>query len=291
MSVLPLIRNALHINWEKLMRWKRILDAFLHPKYLGYILSKEYIKWYEGFSYNFTSNGEKHLIGVLAKEPMEVIFDVGANIGEWTQMAIQSFQGATIHSFELSDLTFPVLTHNLRNEDRVQLNNCGLSNETKEIVYKDYGENSGVNTIIPNAEFHDRDIVPTMRKAKVVAGDQYCLEHKIHTIDFLKIDVEGAEHLVLEGFSQMLRANAIKVIQFEYGYTHADAKFLIKDFYDLFEKYGYVVGPLKPTGVLFRDFVYALNDFNSGPNYVAVPKKDEALIRKICGTPIKGFLD
>lgn len=273
----------------KFSRILKVLKATTDPKYFCYILARKYVQWYEGFSYRFEDNGEQLLIEILSKESINVVFDVGANVGEWTEIALHNFPGATIHSFELSDLTYQTLLRNLKNKDCAVLNGCGLSNKIEEIFYKDYGENSGLNTILLDASFHDLSIIPVERKGKLITGDHYCREHQINSIDLIKIDVEGAEHLVLEGFHHMLETNAVKVIQFEYGYTHADAKFLIKDFYKLFNRYGYVVGPLKPTGVLFGDFDYRLNDFCSGPNYVAVLKNEKSLIEKLSGKPIKGF--
>ena len=41
---------------------------------------------------------------------------------------------------------------------------------------------------------------------------------------------------------------------------------ILKDFNDN----GYVVGVLKQNGVIFSDFKHKLNDFNSGPNFVAM---------------------
>ena len=62
------------------------------------------------------------------------------------------------------------------------------------------------------------------RQVEVQTGDAYCTRHRIERIDLLKIDVEGAEHLVLRGFERMLHERRIEVIQFEYGlaniYTH-----------------------------------------------------------------------
>jgi len=265
------------------------LKALTRPRFAMYVLAKKYIKRYEGFSYDASKNGERHLLDILSREDINVVFDVGANIGDWSKDALDRFPQARIHSFELSNSTFVTLRDNLSGESRIVLNNCGLSNEQGQVTYKDYGENSGVNTIIAGADFHDASIQPRQRHGVLTTGDAYCRENGIGTIDLLKIDVEGAEHLVLEGFAEMLAKKAIMLVQFEYGYTHADAKFLVKDFYRLFEQYGYVLGPLKPTGVLFMDFVYPLNDFNSGPNYVAVRSDDRDLIGKVSGLPLRGF--
>ena len=53
---------------------------------------------------------------------------------------------------------------------------------------------------------------------------------------------------------------------------------LMRDFYDMFERHGYAVGAIKPRGVAFLKWSYELNDFLSGPNYVAVPKDDAEMI-------------
>jgi hypothetical protein len=120
-------------------------------------------------------------------------------------------------------------------------------------------------------------------------GDDFCKENGIESIDLLKIDVEGAEFMVLEGFANMLKNNAIRIIQFEYGYANGDTHTLMKDFFRLLGDYGYVTGPLKKTGVLFMDFVYPLNDFNSGPNFVSLLSNDEELISHISGKSIEGY--
>lgn len=265
-------------------RIKFLKKILLNPNFLIYLLCKKYIYWFEGFSYNFKKNGELLLLKKIKSYPNSVVFDVGANIGDWTKIAISILPSAHIHSFELSNETFETLRNNLSgNTFSVTLNNLGLSNINKKIIYKDYGLNSGVNTILSNADFHDKNIEPTFKSGQLISGDSYCKLNNINYIDFLKIDVEGAENLVLDGFSYMLRNNLIRIIQFEYGYTHADAKFLIKDFYDLFNTMGYIMGPLKPSGVLFMDFNYLLNNFESGPNFVAVLKSDTELIEKLRG--------
>ena len=67
--------------------------------------------------------------------------------------------------------------------------------------------------------------------------DIYCAEQNINRIDFLKIDVEGHEFEVLRGASKMLRANKIKIIQFEYGGSYLDAHVFLKDIFRYFENF------------------------------------------------------
>jgi FkbM family methyltransferase len=261
---------------------KFLLKSIRHPNFFIYYISKKYIHLYEGFSYNFNVNGERSILNKIKMKQLSVLFDVGANIGDWSNMALSIFPNAHVFSFELSKETFQTLQSNLScNISRATLNNYGLSNKNEEVFYKDYGQNSGVNTILSNTNFHDESLSSTLKLGNLITGDYYCKLNSINYIDFLKIDVEGAEHLVLEGFAEMLQNKAIRIIQFEYGYTHGDAHFLMKDFYNLLNSNGYILGPLKPTGVMFMDFNYHLNGFESGPNFIAVLKSDTEIINLI----------
>lgn len=240
----------------------------------------DYIYWYQGQMYDFNRNGEALLCSRLAAFGFEMVFDVGANIGDWSRMALDAFPRARVHAFELSEETFRTLTSAVRDE-RLVTNNLGLSNQNARIQYKDYGANSPMNTLISECDFHDRHLPPSVKFAQLVTGDAYCAQHGIDRIDFLKIDVEGADHLVLEGFSNALSRGAIRFVQFEYGYAHGDAHFLMKDFYRFFDRFGYAIGVIRPRGVVFSDFEYRFNDFGSGPNYVAVRRGDGELMQRI----------
>jgi hypothetical protein len=69
-------------------------------------------------------------------------------------------------------------------------------------------------------------------------------------------------------------------VQFEYSRINIYTKFLLRDFYQLFEGYGYVVGKLFPDHVDVRP--YAMNDEDfMGPNYIACPRNDPALAKLV----------
>lgn len=270
------------------MRLKKHLSTVSSPSLLLYKLCKSYVRTYEGYSYRFPKNGEARLLEQLGKHDIKTVFDVGANIGDWSILATVSFPDADIHAFELSETTFGDLSR-VADLKGFKANNFGLSDQNAEITYKDYGDGSTVNTIVASADFHDKRLDSKEKRARVMRGDDYCSENGIETIDLLKIDVEGAEHLVLQGFERMFLENRIAVVQFEYGFVNGDAHFLMKDFFKLFKSWGYAIGPLKPKGVIFGEFGYQLNNFKSGPNYVAVSQNRPDLIDAVAGKPIKGF--
>ena len=260
-----------------------------YPSYALYRMAHRYIKRYEGFNYNFQKNGEENFLDKLSHQDITVIFDVGANVGDWSEIALTKFHNATIHCFELSESTYSTLQAKLGHEKRVVLNNIGLSDNIEIIEYQDHGPNSRKNTLLSDVNFHAFDKQPIVKKAELSTGSEYCKSAGLEHIDLLKIDVEGVEHLVLKGFADLLQKGKIRAIQFEYGYLNADTKFLTKDFYRLLESYGYMLGPLKRQGVLFMNFDYALNNFKSGPNYVAIHKSCPDIISAVKGSQLMGF--
>lgn len=234
-----------------------------------FALSNMYIDEYRFFSYDPEENGEHDIVRALAgafpKKP--VLFDAGANVGDWTSFAASVLPDFEAHLFEMSARTFETLSARLAGDSRVCLNNLALSDREEEIEYIDFGANDGGNTMLLNADYHKKKSVRA--RARAVRGDDYCAGRGVAHIDFFKIDTEGAEYRVLKGFEGMFARKAIDVVQFEYGYTHADAGSLMKDFFAFFEGAGYVVGRLSKKGVAFKSFSYADNDFRSGPNYIA----------------------
>ena len=140
-------------------------------------LCQKYIDWHEGYSYEFEQNGELQLLRQLSKLDLTTVFDVGANVGDWTSLASKHLLAAKFYCFEISQETFEALESNL-SDSRFELANFGLSDVSAEISYKDYGKNSGVNTILLNAKFHDLQTPPKVKKAKVMSGEEYCKKHK-----------------------------------------------------------------------------------------------------------------
>lgn len=252
----------------------RILDE--NPQIIPYV--ENIINKNRGFSYDFNENGEEDLLQRVANVNPITVFDVGANVGSWSLIAHRLFPNATIHCFELSRTTFETLKNNIGHIPFV-LNNVGLADKTGVFEYKDYGTNSGVNTILLDQIYHDKNTQPKIEKATLLTGAEYCQSNNISHIDFMKIDVEGAEHLVLSGFSDLLVTRSIRVIQFEYGYVNGDSKYLMRDFHRFFNGCGYIVARIQKGPIFFKEWTYKDNDFMSGPNYVAIREDDTDLIR------------
>jgi FkbM family methyltransferase len=216
-------------------------------------------------------NGEDVLVRRLlgSHDPSEpfVFFDVGANVGDRTAFVLSCAVGEVrVHAFEPTPATLDHLTTRFAADSPVRVVGAALSDASGSAALRDYGALSGVNSLVVE-KFHSG---PTeVHSVRVIAGDEYCQEHGIDQIDFLKIDVEGFEWNVIQGLIRMFTEKRIRAVQFEYGFIHATTGHLMRDFYRLFESLGYQVGPVRPSGPEFRGLHVEDNNFDSGPNFVA----------------------
>jgi hypothetical protein len=100
-------------------------------------------------------------------------------------------------------------------------------------------------------------------------GDDYIKSHAVDHVDILKIDVEGHEMEVLEGFQQSFGEGAVDLVQFEFTLWAAVARRWLADYYEFFSQWDFRIGKLWPQSVRWK--AYAVEDeqfFVS--NFVAV---------------------
>jgi len=236
-----------------------------------------HMSW-ENAQYDVRLNGESELLERMAAFSPAVLFDVGANVGDWSIAAAAVNSAATIHAFEIMDPTYAKLTKGLAGlGERVVANNFGLFDKAGEITIY-FAEASDVHSSV-FAESHNvvGNTKVVARQRPVVTGDDYMKSQSIAHIDLLKIDVEGAELQVLAGFQNALAEGRVDVLQFEYGKCSLVARTFLKDFFSFFEPRGYVLGKMLPDGIDFCDYDIGLEDF-IGPNYVACKKNRQDII-------------
>lgn len=193
------------------------------------------------------------------------IFDVGCNIGEWTKMARKYQPQADIHMFEVMPETYRSMLSNVQTDENMHTNGFGLSNYSGTLEMKYKPSYSAVSTSVMDLRLDDSFI----RHGLVMKGDDYVKSRNIKSIDYLKIDTEGAEDQVFKGFENTLKEGKIKVIQFEYGYICILTKWLLIDSYKYLTPLGFTLGRLKKGSIVFKEYALPDEDFN-GPDFIAV---------------------
>ena len=212
---------------------------------------------------DITMNGEDRVLRQLGRG-LAVVFDVGANVGEWTEHALAA--GArTVHAFEISPSTSAELRRRFEGDDRVRVNSFGLGSATTTITIHHYPDWPVLTTVTE----YPHDLPSEPIEVPVRCGDDYVAEQSIDRIDLLKLDVEGAEGDVLHGLAATFGRGAIGAVQFEYGRVSILTKYLLRDFYADLVGWGFRVGRIQPGSVEFQDYSFDLEDF-ADSNWLAV---------------------
>ena len=230
---------------------------------------------YENRNHDIYSNGELTVLKKIAKLNPAVIIDGGANIGGYSLVAHKAAPNAAVYSFEPVLSTFELLKEKTKEVSNIHPVAKGLYSEncSKEInIFPSNTHSSLVDIQGLSYETTEKQTI------ELVKGDDFMQELGINEIDLLKIDVEGVEFDVLQGFEQYLKKGQIKAIQFEYGYINITTKKLLLDYHNYFEEQGYLLGKIFPKSVEFREYKFKYEDF-IGPNFLAVHKSQKELIQ------------
>jgi FkbM family methyltransferase len=237
-------------------------------------LCRQYLRWFGNASYKPERNGERWLLESLGQQRIRTVVDVGANIGSWALLAAKFFPDATIYALEIIPRTAAVLRTGTAGNPRIKSFDVGLAAQTGTLTMHYH---PGASTHATFTDYPHRWTGETIA-CRVMRGDEFLAQERISEVDFLKLDVEGAEHLVLQGLENTLRERRVRLVQFEYGRVNILTHFLLRDFYELFRSYGYVVGKIYPDHVDFREYKLDDEDF-LGPNYLACQAGDDLVDR------------
>lgn len=229
---------------------------------------------YENRNHDIYSNGELTVLEKISKINPSVIIDGGANVGVYSLLVTRTIPKCQIYAFEPVKSTFHKLTENVREYSWIHPIMSGLFKEdcSKEINLFKTDEHSSLYTtqVLSEKSNHTQTI-------KLIRGDDFIDMKNIESIDFLKLDIEGAEYDALMGFENCIKSGKVKAIQFEYGPINITSKKLLIDFYTFFEANDYIVGKIFPKKVEFRKYDFIYEDF-IGPNFIAVKKSETKLI-------------
>jgi FkbM family methyltransferase len=170
-----------------------------------------------------------------------IIFDVGANVGDYSAMLLSHLPSATIYAFEPSPAVYRELVeHTARNGAGAQIRpqNFGFSDSERTVDFYSYtveGEQqsllSSIDLRLPTQALDVR--AHSSEQIRVRTIDEFCRAEGIARIDFLKLDVEGHEMSVLRGAQNMLEAGAITMIQFEFGPANIYSRTFFYDFWSM----------------------------------------------------------
>lgn len=213
-------------KWLNLVRFYTFYSPFRKGKYRLYELALRSCRGRPGKKVVPTSDGRK-IYADLQTEMYDTVFflgeyeraitdlvrkivykndvclDVGANFG-WYSSLFYSLGAGEVHAFEPVLPIFEQLRENFELVDspaNVFLNNFALGDDFKKTeLYISEGETYGFASI----STHGKTPSQTFR-AEIMPLDAYLNERKIEQVDFIKVDIEGAEMMFLKGAGSIFK--------------------------------------------------------------------------------------
>ncbi len=232
------------------MRWQRMFEMLHRIGLRG-------MNFYRG--HTVETSGEvwamryvlEKLKATGVQRPM--VFDVGANTGQYLDVLLENFgPDVDCHTFEPAQATFLPLAEHFKEKTNIHAVQLGLGKENGRIELYSNHDGSTIASLYPIYNLDQQTTLVHKETIHIRTIDSYCAENSVPRIDFLKIDVEGAELDVLLGAETMLREGRIHFVQFEFGPNNITSKTYIKDFFRVlkgFSIYRIVQDGLRPMPV------------------------------------------
>jgi FkbM family methyltransferase len=171
--------------------------------------------------------------------PDDICFDIGGNTGLYTMLMANRARNGEVHSFEPVPLNRHLLAAgvHLNGFTNVVVNECAVGDQNGEMGFSEASDGA-YSSLVPVGRKQER----TTLKVSVRTLDSYVSEENVPHVDVMKVDVEGAEPLVLKGGSALFASKATqpRVVMLElldinlstYGVT-------VQDIVAQMEAYGY----------------------------------------------------
>ncbi|MBL7817131.1 MAG: FkbM family methyltransferase [Saprospiraceae bacterium] len=186
----------------------------------------------KGFEYETLKKFEEEV------KPNFTVLDIGANIGLFSLLGSKLVgNGGRIISFEPSKKTFDACSANLA------LNGCTnvtveqlALGDTEGGIFMGNADNDALNFVDPNNAKGEQVRLTTL--------DNYLKINNIQKVDFIKIDIEGAEYLCFKGAIELLTTHKPKIIMEcnerwckRFGYSVFELLSFLSQFGYQFEQY------------------------------------------------------
>lgn len=232
-------------------------------------------------SNDMTRNGEMLIqSGVLAawksnpaKDKNLVIFDVGANIGEWSNALLGQLKNHGVNervdlfSFEPVPSTAKTLRLNLPdNKPGLHIEEMALSSSIGSAEIFVAAANAGTNSLHADLTTDRQTVV----RINLTTAVNFCESRDIRHVHLLKCDTEGHDMEVIRGALSLLTEERISVLQFEYNHRWVFSRNFLRDVFVSIMSMPYKVAKLQADHVLvFEKWHPELDKFFEG-NYALI---------------------
>ena len=135
-------------------------------------------------------SGEKHFINKLKRiQGNKIIFDVGANVGNYSKLILRNIKDVSIYAFEPNSISFKKLDKNISSK-QVSKYNFGFSSHSgSSLMYDDKNNPGSSHASLHSGVFTDLESKPfTEHTLQLTTIDEFVIENNFnesHLEDYL----------------------------------------------------------------------------------------------------------
>lgn len=181
----------------------------------------------------------------LKKKNIDIIFDIGASDGGFARKARALFPSAKIYSFEALPEVFSKLTSNFREDKQFKAFNIALSNHNGSTTFYRCAS-SGSSSILEMGDLHksaypstkdnEKITIPCSKIDDLILNENISLDGNV----LMKIDVQGAEGLVLSGAENLLTKTDLVFLEINFNNVYNE-NILFTDLVCFFKEKGFKI--------------------------------------------------
>jgi FkbM family methyltransferase len=240
--------------------------ARMAEAYLNFLIGK-------GSGTGWDLEGEVAAAARRVRRPNPVLFDVGANMGSWTEGMLQRLPGARVFMFDPSPGCQAVIQE--KNFPRSTLIPCALGEQAGQASYYFSSATDGSASLHVRRDTPFQELRYQSVTVEVRTLDEVIDSLKIDAVDFMKMDIEGHELHALRGAKRALAAGKIGALSFEFGCGNINSRTFFRDFWELVTGAGFTLWRITPCGkeIEVAEYYEDQEYFRGATNYIAVSKK------------------
>ncbi|WP_158751918.1 FkbM family methyltransferase [Acidobacterium sp. S8] len=228
-------------------------------------------------------NGEGDFLRSVAPS-ISYFIDVGANKGDWTAALLNYSPAAQGLLIDPSRSAMSKLRRSFAEINQLEILEAAVADKPGFLPFfeeADAGETSSLIGAVSSAA--------NCRQVPITTIDREVSKRDWPRVDYLKIDAEGYDFLVLQGARELLSKGMIQVGQFEYGEGWRHAGSTLTYALKWLSEFGYECylmtskGVLAPNPERFREYFRYSNYIfiRSDLRETVMPQRDEAIFRRL----------
>ena len=205
---------------------------------------------------------------LLGSAPLLAI-DIGGNVGHYTAELRRRTSGVEVHVFEPSAVNVARLKARFSADPAITIVPAALSNSAGEATLFSDAPGSPLGSLSLRKLDHLGIPFDVQETVSTQRFESYWRDHLgMRPLDIVKLDVEGHELDVLEGFGPAI--DCVKVLQFEFGGCNIDTRTYFRDFWYFLSEKSFDLYRIAPIGYEYIPEYRETDEFFSLSNFVAV---------------------